>query len=419
MREVQVGGEVVTAAEAARRLAGAGRILLAGCAAEPRAILSAVAADPGLWQGVTLTGAFIPGANDADFAAIGMRTRVETIFATAGLRAGGGAVAHLPLHYSAFWARLARPGVVGGVAMTVPPPRADGTVGFGAACDFAPAAIAAGALLVGAINPRMPDVARGPRLPRARFAALVSDDGPLPAFDPGRPDAATLAIADHVLSLLRPGDTLQLGLGRVQAAILARLAGSGLRGLGYHAGMITPGLLPLLDAGVIRAGAVTGTALGDAAFLAALAGRDDIRFAPVGQTHAQATLAAIPRLVAVNSVLEVDLTGQANGEALAGVQVSGQGGMVDFVRGARASDGGRAILALPATARGGRDSRIVARLPAGTPVTVARGDADLVVTEYGIADLREADLEERARRLAAIAAPAFRDALLRAARERP
>jgi acyl-CoA hydrolase len=111
------------------------------------------------------------------------------------------------------------------------------------------------------------------------------------------------------------------------------------------------------------------------------------------------------------------LSGQANADYLGG-QMSGQGGLVDFLRGARASRGGRAILALPATARGGQESRIRAHLGEGVPVSVARADADLVVTEHGVADLRFASLEERALRMAAIAAPAFRDGLLAAWRAR-
>lgn len=396
-------------------LRDAGRILLAGCAAEPLAVLRAVAAEPDIWQGRCLTGAFIPGVNEGAYGRIGTATTVETIFTTDGLRRGGvtagGRIAHLPLHYSAYWARLARPGVVDAVLLTVPPPAADGTVGYGLACDFTPAAIAAGARIVAVVNPRMPDVADGPRLPLSRFAALVEDESPLPELPGAVPDAASLAIAGHVVGLLRPGETLQLGLGKLQAAILAHLAGAGLAGLGYHAGMIAPGVTPAL----FPRGITTGVALGDAAFYRGLGRGEGIAFAPVGRTHAQATLAALPGLLSVNSVLQVDLSGQANGEYL-GRQISGQGGMVDFVRGARKSAGGRSVLALPATARGGSESRIVARLAEGTPVSVSRADVDLVVTEYGIADLREADLAERARRLAAIAAPAFRDGLLAAAR---
>lgn len=400
---------VLTARAAALALRDAGRILLAGCAAEPRSVLAAVGAEPDLWQGRTLTGAFIPGVNETAYGRIGTATTVETIFSTEGLRLGGD-ILHLPLSYAAFWARLARPGLVEAVVLTVPPPAADGTVGYGLACDFTPAAIAAGARVVAVVNPLMPDVARGPRLPLSRVAALVEDDSPLPELPAGAPDAASLAIADHVVGLLRPGDTLQLGLGKLQAAILSRLAGAGIGDLGYHAGMIAPGVTPAL----FPRGITTGVALGDAAFYRGIGRAEGVGFAPVGQTHAPATLAALPGLLSVNSVLQVDLSGQANAEYL-GRQISGQGGMVDFVRGARDSFGGRSVLALPATARGG-DSRIVPALPQGTPVSVARADVDLVVTEHGIADLREAGLADRARRLAAIAAPAHRDSLLAAAR---
>lgn len=403
----------MTARKAVLSLRGhAGRILIAASAAEPRAILEAALAEPGLLAGRTLTGAFIPGVNETGFAAAVPGGRVETIFATAGLaRGGGGTVAHLPLHYSAFWARLARPGLVGAVVATVPPPRADGSFGLGLACDFAPAAIAAGAALIEIVNARMPDVAQGPRLPAARFAALVEDDSPLPELVPAIPDRVNMAIADHVAALIGPGATLQLGLGRLQAAILARLAQHPPSGLACHAGMIVPGVLA---PGLFPRGIVTGVALGDAAFYDAVGRAPGLRLAPVGETHAHAVLAAQPGLISVNAALEVDLSGQVNAEYL-GAQSSGQGGMVDFIRGARASAQGRSIIALPATARGGRQSRIVAALGAGVPVSVARGDIDMVVTEHGTADLREADLATRARALAGIAAPEFRDDLLAAA----
>lgn len=398
--------QVISARDAALLGRNAGRMLLAGCAAEPRAVLDAVRAEPDLWQGRILTGAFIPGVNDADFSGMGRGTTVETIFQTPGLRAGAGRVAHLPMHYTAFWNRLARPGIVDLVYMNVPPPRADGTVGFGLVADFTPGPIAAGAVLVGIVNPRIPDPDGGPRLPLSRFAALVEADHALPELAPAEPDPVSQAIAAHVVSLLRAGDTLQLGLGKLQSAVVARLVQEAPPDLAYHGGMISSGMA--IAAPAFPRGITTGTALGDAAFYDTVAALPGLRFAPVGQTHAIATLAAIAGFVSVNSVLEVDLTGQANAESLGGQQISGQGGLVDFLRGARASDGGRAILALPSTAAGGRASRIVARLARGTPVTVARGDVDLVVTEHGVADLREADLATRARRLAAIAAPAFR-----------
>jgi acyl-CoA hydrolase len=260
----------------------------------------------------------------------------------------------------------------------------------------------------------MPDTPGAPRLPVDRFEALCESEEPLPELPDPDPDPVSEAIAAQVLSLLRPGGTLQLGLGRLQTAILQALETSGFTDLGYHAGMISIGLAKAMGCGVFGRGVTTGVALGDQAFYARLSDLP-VRFAPVGVTHAVSTLAAVPGLVSVNSVLQVDLSGQANGEFLGGQQISGHGGMVDFIRGARASDGGSAVLALPSTTRGG-ESRIVPRLGSGVPVSVARSDVDLVVTEYGVADLREASLGERARRLAAVAAPEHRDTLLEQAR---
>src|SRR5690606_30669689 len=129
-----------------------------------------------------------------------------------------------------------------------------------------------------------------------------------------------------------------------------------------------------------------------------------IRFAPVSETHDIGVLAAIPRLVAVNSALEVDLFGQANAEFMGGRQVSGVGGLTDFLRGAALSEGGVPIVALNATARGGAVSRIVPKLEAHC-VSVPRADMGVVVTEHGVADLRGLSLDERARALVAVADP--------------
>jgi acyl-CoA hydrolase len=182
--------------------------------------------------------------------------------------------------------------------------------------------------------------------------------------------------------------------------------------------MISDPVLELIESGAIaeeggapdRAPITTGLALGTQRLYEAVRSQPLICFAPVSHTHAIGTLGGIERLVAINSVLEVDLLGQANAEAINGRQVSAAGGLVDFIRGARLSPGGRAILALPSTARGGTVSRIVPRLEGGI-VSVARGDIDLVVTEHGVADLRYRSLSGRAEALIAIAAPPLRPAL--------
>lgn len=373
-------------------------------------MLRAVEADPDLWQSVRLTGAWIPGVNETAFGSLGRGTVAETIFATAGLKSAP-RLRHLPMHYTQYWDWLARPGVVDIVYARVPPVATDGTVGFGIASDFS-TAIGAGARLVGLVSPGMPDLPGTPRLPLNRFAALVEDGSPLVTYETGAIDPVTRAMAENVLTVLRPGDTIQLGLGKLQAAVLRAVADSGLRDLGFHGGMVSPPILPALKAEVFSRGVTAGVALGDPGFYQALKDAD-IAWKPVNQTHALAVLAGIGNFVSINSLIEIDLAGQANAETIGGRQVSGQGGLVDFLRGARASPGGRAILALASTAANGTVSRVVPRLAAGSAVTVARADVDIVVTEHGVARLAGLSLDERARALIAIAAPGHRDALMR------
>ena len=397
------GPERITARQGAQILRGAkGLIFLAGSAAEPRAVLDA--ADD-LWSGLSLTGPWIPGVNDR---APPQGATFHAIFATPGLRRAGWR--HLPLHYSAYDRWLSAPGRVEWAVATLPPPSADGTIGLGPTVDFLPGILAAGARLIAVTNPALPDLPGTPRLPLSRVAALVEGGGPLPGYDPGQPDPALTTIAARIPGMLAPGDTLQLGLGKLAPAVLAALAGAGLRGLHYHGGMITAPVLPLIADGTF-ATVTTGVAVGDAALYAALRDYPQIAFRPVSLTHDHGHLSRLPGLLALGQVLEIDLTGQANAEALDGRQIGGQGGLVDFIRGARAAPGGRSLLALPAAARGGTLSRIVAALPPGTPVSVARGDIGMVATEYGTADLSGLDLAQRAETLTALAAPQFRDTL--------
>ncbi|SLN75359.1 acetyl-CoA hydrolase/transferase family protein [Oceanibacterium hippocampi] len=400
---------MMTAIEAARLVKPGDTVFLAGCCGEPAAVLEAVEADPELWHDVHIIGAFIPGVNVRNYAALGRGTRVSTTFATPALSApeNGGRVGHLPVHYSDLDRLLAQPGFVDIGFVQVPPPRPDGRVSFGLTVDFLPSVARAGARLVALINPAMPDPVDGPTLPVDRFEGFVAVNTDLPSYDAGPLDETVLAVAAHVAGLIEPGDTLQLGLGKMQAAILQRIDGH--RGLGFHGGMISTPIAAALRNGVFSAGITTGVALGTPDFYRMITDYPRIAFRPVGVTHGQAAIAAIPRFTAVNSVLQVDLYGQANAEMMGRRQVSGQGGLVDFVRGARQSEGGKSILALPSTASGGTVSRIQPTLAAGAPVTVARADADLVVTEFGVARLRHASIDERAEALISIANPSFRD----------
>jgi acyl-CoA hydrolase len=190
------------------------------------------------------------------------------------------------------------------------------------------------------------------------------------------------------------------------------------RRLRIHSGLVTENLLPLIRSGALsssRGAITTGLVLGDRAFFDAMADDDRLIVAPISVTHDVGVIGTIERFISINAALEVDLFGQVNAEFAKGRQIAGAGGMADFVRAASASSGGCAIIALQAQGSDGA-SRIVAQLP-GPCVTLARTDAPIIVTEFGVADLRGTDIEARAQRLIAIAAPDARNTLSRAWRE--
>ena len=224
---------------------------------------------------------------------------------------------------------------------------------------------------------------------------------PLLEAPPVAPGETERRIAEHVAALVRDGDTIQLGVGALPEAIMRALGGH--RELGVHSGMISDGVLDLIEAGVVtnarkpadRNLTVTGAALGSRRLFEALGRREEIVFRPVSSTHAPATLASVGRLCAINSAVEVDLSGQANAEAVDGRLLGAVGGQVDFLRGAAAC-GGTPVLALPA-------KRIVRRLSG--PVSTARSDVDWVVTEHGARSLRGLTDAERAAALLELAGP--------------
>lgn len=217
--------------------------------------------------------------------------------------------------------------------------------------------------------------------------------------------------------LIEAGATVQVGIGGIPDAVLRELKHR--RGLRIHTGILTDGALELVrsaalaPAGSGRVPIVATIAMGSRSLYDLVHDNPALEMHPCTYTHGAAVVSQIRGIVSVNSALQVDLTGQVNAEYVGGVQVSGVGGQIDFIRGASLARDGKSVIALPTTASGGRVSRIVARLPEGSVVTTPRSDVHYVVTELGVANLRGKSLGERARALAAIAHPAFRDELLR------
>jgi 4-hydroxybutyrate CoA-transferase len=324
-----------------------------------------------------------------------------------------GKVRFLPLHYSGIWDYLAGLDIDVALIQVTPPDRS-GRCSLGVSVHFVPAVLDRAKVVVAEVNAAMPRPARSYDFPYDRLDYVVETERPLVALATGDLPPEVHRIGAHVASLIEDGDTIQIGIGKVPAAVLAALRDR--QGLGLHGGLVSDEVADLHETGVLTGarkshdtGIVVCTAALGSSRVYEWAGRcRDLRFAPVSYTHDIRVLARIDRFVAINSVLAVDLSGQANAEMLGGRQVSGTGGLLDFVRGARLSRGGRSILALPSTAASGKTSRIVLRLGEADVVSCPRADADIVVTEHGVARLRDRSVDERAEALIAIADPAFR-----------
>lgn len=403
--------EAVATIAAHARARRTARVALPGGAAEALCLVAAWRAAPEHAAGLVFTGLLTPGVNRTDYAALGPDTVLETVLLSPDWRESfsAGRVRHLPMHYSAAFERLRHVDVAVAI-LHVSPPDAAGLCSFGVAADIGPAFAdddPRPIFRLGLMNHALPRIANGPVIAADRFDAVLEGEWPLLCIQsaPIAPDA----IAQRVGHFVDDHDTVQIGIGKLPGAIVPTLRHR--RDLRIHSGLISAPVAELLDADAIASapGAITtGLLLGDAQFLDRMAREPSLRMASVGETHSLARLAAIDNFVSINAALEADLFGQINAEFAGGRQIAGSGGMADFVRGARASKGGRAIIALAARGKAG-DSRIVARL-AG-PATLARTDAPIIVTEHGAADLNGLDLDARAEAMIALAHPDDREPL--------
>ena len=386
------------------------RVYIQGGVGEPLALREVLAGSPGSLAELDITACLLPGMNEFDYAGLHPEARLPTFLLPTGLRASfeAGRVRVRPLPYSQIAAAFAADPPFDLAILQVTPPDEAGQCSFGPIGDFPGLIWPRAKRRLAFVNPSLPRAPRGPSMSFDAIDVVIDGDGAFvigPDSDPG-PELST--IADRIAGLIPDGAAIQTGIGGAPAAAVGRLADR--RGLVVRSGMVTEGYRTLYNAGALdrRADHVTGLALGTEDFMRW--GAETFRFADATVTHGAAILAATPRLHALNSALEVDLFGQANLEWRGGRLASGLGGAPDFASAARRSEGGRAVLALPSSAKGGAITRIVARLDAPT-VSLPRDLTDLVITEHGLADLRGTSLDGRAEALIGIAAPAHRDAL--------
>ncbi|HJX37269.1 MAG TPA: GNAT family N-acetyltransferase [Anaerolineae bacterium] len=305
----------------------------------------------------------------------------------------------------------------------VTPPDQKGLCSYGVSVDVVKAAAENARHVIAEVNPRMPRTLGDSFIHVDRISAMVENDSPLPEVDSPPPDEVSLKIARNVASLVQDGDTIQLGISKIARSVATFLENK--TDLGVHTELVSDWILDLMTKGVVtnrgktldRGKVVTSFCLGTQRLYSFVDNNSDFRFCPCDYTNDPFVISQQENMVAINSALEIDLTGQVCSDSLGQVFYSGLGGQVDFMRGAAKAKGGKPIIALPSTAAGGVMSRIVSALSTGAGVMITRGDVHYVVTEYGIAYLHGKNVRERVLALISIAHPKFRAQLLEEAKD--
>ena len=306
----------------------------------------------------------------------------------------------------------------------VSPPDEHGYCSYGVSVDVTKSAAESARHVVAEVNPNMPRTLGDCFIHVNEIHALVPSGKPILEAPAGQMDEVAKRIGQHIAELIQDGSTLQLGIGTIPDAVLACLGDK--KDLGIHSEMFSDGVIELVEQGVINgsrksihAGKIIASfVLGTRRLYDFIDNNPMCEFHPSEYTNDPFRVAQNDRMVAINSALQVDFTGQVCADSLGTYFYSGIGGQVDFIRGAARSRQGRPIIALPSTARGGKVSRITPILTPGAGVVTSRGDVHYVVTEYGIANLHGKTIRERAMALIHIAHPDHREKLMEEARQR-
>jgi 4-hydroxybutyrate CoA-transferase len=415
-------------AEAAAGLVESGhRIYVSGNAATPTVFLEALAARRKELAGVELVHVLQLGPDPFAAAEMEGHFRRRSLFVGPADRdaVNAGRADYVPVFLHEI-PKLFREGhlPLDAAILQVSPPDEHGFLSLGCEVIASKAAIEAARTVIAIVNERMPRTLGDTFLHVSRIGAVVEVDRPLPELAPAAFGEVEARIGRHVAALIEDGATLQLGIGGIPNAVLASLEGR--RDIGIHTEMLSDGIVELIDRGIatgakktLHAGKAIGTfVLGSERLYRFVHDNPAFELHPVDYVNDPYVASRNDRLVAINSALEVDLTGQVCADSIGTRIYSGFGGQLDFIRAASRSKGGRPIIALPSTARGGAISRIVPALQLGAGVVTTRADVHYVVTEHGVAQLFGRSLRERALALIEVADPKFRAELARAAEER-
>jgi len=306
----------------------------------------------------------------------------------------------------------------------VSPPDEHGFCSYGVGVDTTKTASEHARVIIAQVNPKMPRTLGDSFIHVSKIHHIVEVEDDILEHPQGQVSEVARRIGSNIAELIEDGSTLQLGIGEIPDAVLYYMQNK--KDLGIHTEMVSDGVVDLIERGVINnekktlhpGKVILGFVLGTRRLYDFIDNNPVFEFHPNSYTNDPFIISRNDKQIAINSAIEVDLTGQVCADSIGFNFYSGIGGQVDFIRGAARSKGGKPIIALPATAQNGTISRIVPHLKPGAGVVTSRGDVHYVVTEYGIAYLHGKTIQERCQSLIHIAHPKFRDELIEFARKR-
>lgn len=419
--------KVITIPEAIQKIQPGQRIFIGSNAAEPPHLVTALVAHGTHLKGNEIVHLLTLGP--APYVAPGLQDRFHLVsyFIGSNVRAAiqEGRGDFVPIFLSEI-PTLIRSGrtPIDVALIQVSPPDAHGYVSLGVTVDIVRAATSVAKVVIAEVNAQMPRTHGDSMIHMDHIHYMIPVDSPLPDLVIPEEDEISKAIAQNIVTLVPDGATIQVGIGKIPNAVLSALHGK--KDLGIHSEMISDGVIDLVKEGVVTGRKktllpgkiVVSFIMGTRRLYDWVHDNPAIEMRPSDFTNDPMVIARNDNMIAINSALAVDLTGQVAADTVRGKFFSGIGGQVDFIRGSARSKGGQPIIALPSTARGGTVSRIQCVFEAGTGVVTSRGDVHYVITEYGIAALWGASIRQRAEALISIAHPKFREELRSEAQKR-
>lgn len=412
--------KLVSAEEAVRCIKSGDTVYIHSHAAAPKPLIDAMVNRSGDLRGVKIVQVMTLGPADYSKPEYRDSFRVHSLFIGPNVRqaVNEGRADYTPVFLSEIPSLFESRAIPIDVCLLqVSPPDAHGYCSYGVSVDCTIAARKQARIVIAEVNKQMPRTLGRSFVHVSRLNYIVETDRPLPVLEPETPGSIEEAIGKHVAELIDDRATLQLGIGAIPNAVLKFLNDK--KDLGVHSEMLSDGIVDLIEQGVVTNDAktflpgkvVVGFVIGSQRLYDFVDNNPLIEFQTTDFINDPFVISKNDRMTAVNSALQIDVTGQVSADSLGNMLYSGFGGQVDFIRGACRARNGKAIIALPSTAKNGTVSRICASLLPGSGVVTSRGDVHFVVTEYGIAQLHGRTIAERVRALISIAHPNFRDEL--------